>query len=177
LECKCEHPLKFWKVIIHDAQSWFLQSSSLGTIHIHTDTHISFTRTTKRHGWVVSTPTSYSGGLGFDSRPWRLSILIEVLWFFSVTLGEGRDSTLKLGHDHFVPNPFQFIIIDLSSYHRHYMVWILKKRHKINYQLCTRSLLQKTKHMYSIWSEFIAWLLDKETQCFVVEEKKRFYTD
>jgi hypothetical protein len=31
--------------------------------------------------------------------------------------------------------------------------------------------------MYSIRSEFIAWLLDKEAQCFVVEEKKRFYRD
>jgi hypothetical protein len=49
-------------------------------------------------------------------------------WFSSVLPGKCRDSTLKLGHDHFLPNHFQFIIIQLSSYHRHYTVWLLKKR-------------------------------------------------
>jgi len=56
------------------------------------------------------------------------------LWFSSVPPGEYRDSTLKLGHDRFLPNPFQFIIIHLSSYHRRYIVYLLKKRRKINYQ-------------------------------------------
>jgi hypothetical protein len=36
-------------------------------------------------------------------------------WFSSVPPGECRDSILKLGHDRFLPNPFQFIIIHLQS--------------------------------------------------------------
>jgi hypothetical protein len=32
-------------------------------------------------------------------------------------LAQCRDSTLKLGHDPFLPNHFQFIVIHLSSYH------------------------------------------------------------
>jgi len=32
------------------------------------------------------------------------------LWFSSVPPGECRSSTLKLGHDRFLPNPFQLII-------------------------------------------------------------------
>jgi hypothetical protein len=32
------------------------------------------------------------------------------LWFSSILPGECWDSTLKLGHSHFLPNPFQFII-------------------------------------------------------------------
>jgi hypothetical protein len=31
-------------------------------------------------------------------------------WFSSVPPGEFKDSTLVLGHDRFLPNPFQFII-------------------------------------------------------------------
>jgi hypothetical protein len=43
-------------------------------------------------------------------------------WFSSVPPGECRDSILKLGNDRFLPNPLQFIIIYLSSYHRRYIV-------------------------------------------------------
>jgi hypothetical protein len=37
-------------------------------------------------------------------------------WFSSVTPGEFKDSTLVLGHDRFLPNPFQ-LIIRLSLFH------------------------------------------------------------
>jgi hypothetical protein len=36
--------------------------------------------------------------------------------FFSVPTGKCQDSTLKLVHDHFFPNPFRFII-HLSAFH------------------------------------------------------------
>jgi hypothetical protein len=39
----------------------------------------------------------------------------EVMWFYSVSPGECRDSTLKSGHDRFLPNPFRFIV-HLSPY-------------------------------------------------------------
>jgi hypothetical protein len=42
-------------------------------------------------------------------------------WFSSARPGECRDSTLKLCCDRFLPNPFQFIVIQLSSYHRLYI--------------------------------------------------------
>jgi hypothetical protein len=37
---------------------------------------------------------------------------------FWVPPGESRNSTLKLGHELFLPTPFQFIIIHLLSYHQ-----------------------------------------------------------
>jgi hypothetical protein len=37
--------------------------------------------------------------------------------FFSVPPSQCRDSNLKLGHDRFLPNPFQFISIHLSYIH------------------------------------------------------------
>jgi hypothetical protein len=37
---------------------------------------------TERSGWVVNTPTSYSGGPGFDSQCRRPAILIEVFQVF-----------------------------------------------------------------------------------------------
>jgi hypothetical protein len=43
------------------------------------------------------------------------------LWISSIPPGEYRDSTLNLGHDRFLRNPFQFIVIHLS-YHRRYTV-------------------------------------------------------
>jgi hypothetical protein len=63
-----------------------------------------------------STPTSvqkhYVGlCMGLTLYPWR-----------SFIPGECRNSILKLGHDRFLPNPFQFIVIHLSSYHRRCMV-------------------------------------------------------
>jgi hypothetical protein len=36
--------------------------------------------------------------------------ITDFSWFSSVAPGECRDGALKLGHDHFLPNPFQFII-------------------------------------------------------------------
>jgi hypothetical protein len=52
-------------------------------------------------------------------------------WFFSVPPGECQPNTLKLGHDRFLPNPFQSNII-----FTYYPITdsILKKRRKINYQ-------------------------------------------
>jgi hypothetical protein len=70
----------------------------------------------QRHGRVVNTPTLYAGGPEFDSQPRRMAILTEVFqWFSPVPPGKCPDSTLKLGHDRFLPNPFQFIIY-LSYY-------------------------------------------------------------
>jgi hypothetical protein len=56
----------------------------------------------------------------------RLSRL-RFLWFSSVPPGECRESTLKLGHDRFLPSFFQFIIFNLS-YHWRYIVKLLRKR-------------------------------------------------
>jgi hypothetical protein len=55
-------------------------------------------------------------------------------WFSSVPPGEFRNSTLKLGHDRFIPNPFQFITFHLSPYYRRYIAYLLNKRRKMNYQ-------------------------------------------
>jgi hypothetical protein len=58
----------------------------------------------KRRLRVVNIPASYSGGPGFKSRPRdRLSWVLS--WFSSVP-GKWRDSTLKSGHDRFLPHPF-----------------------------------------------------------------------
>jgi hypothetical protein len=40
----------------------------------------------------------------------------------SVPPGKYRNSTFKLGHDRFLPNSFQVIIIHLSPYHPRYIV-------------------------------------------------------
>jgi hypothetical protein len=79
---------------------------------------------TERRGRVVNTPASYSKGSSFNIRPHRLAMLIEVfLWFYSVPAGECQFSALKLGHDRFLPDLFQYIIIiHLSSYHHRYVV-------------------------------------------------------
>jgi hypothetical protein len=75
--------------------------------------------TTERRSRVVNTPASYSRDPGFKSLLRRPAILIEVVRGFPQSLHvNARDSTLKLGHDHFLPDPFQFIIIHLSPYHR-----------------------------------------------------------
>jgi hypothetical protein len=49
---------------------------------------------TERHSRVVNTPTPYSGGSVFKSRPRRLAILIEVFRGFPV-LRQCRDIALK----------------------------------------------------------------------------------
>jgi hypothetical protein len=64
------------------------------------------------------------------------AILIEAFRGFSQALQ--ANSTLKLGHDGFLPNPFQFIIIHISLYHRRYVVWLLKELRKINYRTTKR---------------------------------------
>jgi hypothetical protein len=67
------------------------------------------------------TPASYSGDLVLKSQSRGPAILIEVFVIFLVLPGEFVESTLKLGHDSFPPNPFLFTyhpIIDAmySSY-------------------------------------------------------------
>jgi hypothetical protein len=67
-------------------------------------------------GQMVNIPASYSGGPGFKSRPGdRLSWLRYFVVFLSSSK-QMQGSTSKLGYDHFLPHPFQFII-HLSSYH------------------------------------------------------------
>jgi hypothetical protein len=41
---------------------------------------------TERCGRVVNTPTYYSGGPGFYSRPWRPAVMIEVFSGFPQSL-------------------------------------------------------------------------------------------
>jgi hypothetical protein len=63
----------------------------------------------------------------------RPAILTEdFLWFSSVLPDECRDSALKLGHDRFLPNPFQFLI-HLSPCHSTLCTQLLKKCRKIKY--------------------------------------------
>jgi hypothetical protein len=77
---------------------------------------------TARYGRVLNTPASYSGrpGLKLGTHTgypdWGFS------WFFLRPSVQIRDSTLKLVHDRFLHNHFQFIIIHLSPYHRCYLV-------------------------------------------------------
>jgi hypothetical protein len=72
---------------------------------------------TKQYGWVVSIHASYLEVFKFKScfRDW-LSLLRFSVAFLSLP-GECEDSTLKLGHDCFLLNPFQFII------HYHPFIW------------------------------------------------------
>jgi hypothetical protein len=49
-------------------------------------------------------------------------------WFSLVHLGNCWDSTLKVSHIHFLPNPFQFII-HLSPFHWILYSLIYEKRH------------------------------------------------
>jgi hypothetical protein len=70
---------------------------------------------TERRGPVVKTPTSNLGGSSIKSRPGD-----RLLWVsFVVFLSPSRQIPgyhLRLGHDRFLPNTFQFII-QLSSFH------------------------------------------------------------
>jgi hypothetical protein len=68
---------------------------------------------TEHRGRVVSIPASYSGGPGFKSRPEDRLSWLTFAWFSSIRSGEYRGSTLKLGHDRFLPNHFRFIMIYL----------------------------------------------------------------
>jgi hypothetical protein len=72
---------------------------------------------TEPRGLAVNTSDSYSGGPGFKYVPrHRLYRLKFFSWFFLFPPVKFRDSTLKLSHDWFLPNPFQFIFIHFS-YH------------------------------------------------------------
>jgi hypothetical protein len=79
---------------------------------------ISFTEfsDTQRYSRVVKTPVSYSEGSGFRSRPGGRVYWLRFSWFSSAFPDECPHSTLKLIHDRFLPNSFQFII-HLSSFH------------------------------------------------------------
>jgi hypothetical protein len=50
---------------------------------------------TERHGQVVNTPASYSGGSGFKSPPGDQLSWLRFSWFSSVPLGKCRDKTLN----------------------------------------------------------------------------------
>jgi hypothetical protein len=56
------------------------------------------------------------GGPGFKSRPGDRLSWLRFLCFSSIPPGECRDSTSTLGHDRFLPNPFQFTIHS-SAFH------------------------------------------------------------
>jgi hypothetical protein len=62
---------------------------------------------TERCSGVFITPVSYLVGHGFKFRPGDSYPEFVV---FSVPPGEYRDGALKLSHDRFLPNSFQFII-------------------------------------------------------------------
>jgi hypothetical protein len=64
---------------------------------------------TERHGQVVNAP-SYSGGPRFKYLSWDWLSWLRFSWFSSVSPGKCWGSTLKLGHGHFLPPSFQFII-------------------------------------------------------------------
>jgi hypothetical protein len=61
-----------------------------------------------------------------------------------VSPGECRDSTRKLGRNRFVPNPFQFIAIHLSPYHRakHGHSLVTKYGRKLSYQRTNQQIFQ-----------------------------------
>jgi hypothetical protein len=71
---------------------------------------------------VFKTHASYSGGPGFMSQPCDCLSWSRFLVVSSVPPGECQGTTLKFSHDHFLLNPFQFIIIHLSPYHRRYII-------------------------------------------------------
>jgi hypothetical protein len=77
---------------------------------------------------VVSIPASCSGGPGFKSGLGHQLSSLRFSWFSWFHRGDSRYlSTLKLDHYRFLPNPFQFIIIQLSHYHRRYILYLQKE--------------------------------------------------
>jgi hypothetical protein len=71
---------------------------------------------TERRGRVVSTPASYSNAPGSNIGQESGYPGWSSPWVSSVPPGECWDSTLRLCHDRFLPNHFQFII-HLSPFH------------------------------------------------------------
>jgi hypothetical protein len=71
---------------------------------------------TEHHSPVVNTTTLYSGGPAFKSQSGNWLSWLEFFLCFSSDLPDKCwDSTLKSGHDHFLPNPSQFIIHPIIS--------------------------------------------------------------
>jgi hypothetical protein len=77
--------------------------------------HIS---STEHRGQMVDTPASYSEGhtVQISAQATRYPDRFFVVFLSPFRRMPGY-STLKLGHNHFLPNIFQFIIIRLSPYH------------------------------------------------------------
>jgi hypothetical protein len=73
-------------------------------------------RSNERHGRVVNTPASYSGGPRFNCPSWDRRPDWGSSWFSLDPPSQCHYSALKLGHHRFFPNPFQFII-RLSRFH------------------------------------------------------------
>jgi hypothetical protein len=73
-------------------------------------------KVTERRGHVVNTPPSYSGDPGSNLGPETGYPDWGFLYFSSVPPGKFWNSTLKLGNEHFLPTPLQFIIY-LSPLH------------------------------------------------------------
>jgi hypothetical protein len=65
--------------------------------------------TTERRSRVADTFSSYLESPGFTFRPWNWLTWPRYFVAFLIHLGKCWDNTLKLGHDHFLPHPFQFI--------------------------------------------------------------------
>jgi hypothetical protein len=56
-----------------------------------------------------------------ESRSRQPDILIEFFRGFPQSL-QVNSRTVKLGHNRFLPNPFELIVTDLSPYHQRYIV-------------------------------------------------------
>jgi hypothetical protein len=89
---------------------------------------------TKRHGWVVKAPTSYSGGLEFKSRPGHRLYWLKIFVIFLSPPGKFQGSALNQitrasshirSNSSFTHHPF----IPRSVYSE-----LLKKRRQINYK-------------------------------------------
>jgi hypothetical protein len=93
----------------------------------------------------------------------RLSWL-KIFVFFSVPTGECRYSTLKLRNEPFLPNPFQFIIIHLSPYHRRNIVVFFSWRwgwSDPSVDTCLYASILRIPHMIWVWRERVAWYIDR----------------
>jgi hypothetical protein len=69
----------------------------------------------EHRGRVVNIPASYWEGPEFKSPPGDRLPWLRAFVVLPVPSGECQDSTFKLNHGCFLPNPFQFVI-HLSSY-------------------------------------------------------------
>jgi hypothetical protein len=110
-----------WGILRNRAKIWegFPLWRHNPAIHSAHRNLIYFKQLTERRGRVMKTPASYSGGPGFKSRLRRPDR------FFVVSLSPSRRISrqyFKIMPDRFLRDPFQFITILLSSYHRRYIV-------------------------------------------------------